>query len=209
MTSKNNEERIVLNVGGIKYETLRSTLTAYPETLLGTMFSERNQEMLHPVNGNEYFIDRNGRAFHYIMEFYRTGKHTWDPDIGHQHLKSESNSIECLVVTKKELDEELDYFQIPIPNILQLREFYIDLAKDIGKIVTVTSDLIYEAIKRLESQIIIIFSPFTVKFGKKGPPEVLSPLPRVQKIFEIFGEEINEQLQATYPMLTYQFNHSS
>nr|CAG8435814.1 9005_t:CDS:2 [Entrophospora candida] len=36
-----NEDRIVLNVGGIKYETYRSTLTAYPDTLLGIMFAEQ------------------------------------------------------------------------------------------------------------------------------------------------------------------------
>lgn len=35
--------------------------------------------MLHPVNGNEYFIDRNGHAFHYIMEYYRTGSIVWRP----------------------------------------------------------------------------------------------------------------------------------
>ncbi|CAG8816718.1 16644_t:CDS:2, partial [Dentiscutata erythropus] len=52
-------EQIVLNVGGIRYETYRSTLTSYPNTLLGTMFAERNKALLHPINGNEYFIDRN------------------------------------------------------------------------------------------------------------------------------------------------------
>uniref|UniRef100_U9U2P1 BTB domain-containing protein n=1 Tax=Rhizophagus irregularis (strain DAOM 181602 / DAOM 197198 / MUCL 43194) TaxID=747089 RepID=U9U2P1_RHIID len=71
MSSQNKDERIVLNIGGIKYETYRSTLTAYPDTLLGTMFQERNEELLKP-NKNEYFFDRNGKAFHYIMEYYRT-----------------------------------------------------------------------------------------------------------------------------------------
>ncbi|CAG8503410.1 16099_t:CDS:2 [Dentiscutata heterogama] len=53
-------ERIILNVGGIKYETYVSTLLAYPTTLLGTMFQERNKALLKPINGNEYFIDRDG-----------------------------------------------------------------------------------------------------------------------------------------------------
>ncbi|CAJ0913279.1 9799_t:CDS:2 [Entrophospora sp. SA101] len=76
---KLNEERIILNVGGIKYETYRSTLIAFPETLLGTMFQERNNELLNSTNNNnesnkdEYFFDRNGKAFHYIMEWYRNG----------------------------------------------------------------------------------------------------------------------------------------
>ncbi|CAG8508490.1 11774_t:CDS:2 [Ambispora gerdemannii] len=78
-------ERIILNVGGIKqYETYRSTLTAYPDTLLGTMFSERNKQLVNPTQispaGNkEYFIDRDGHVFRYILQFYRTGKIPW-PD---------------------------------------------------------------------------------------------------------------------------------
>ncbi|CAG8637251.1 15744_t:CDS:2, partial [Dentiscutata erythropus] len=49
------------------------------DTLLGTMFHPRNKEMLHPTNGNEYFIDRSGYAFYYILEYYRTGSIIWSP----------------------------------------------------------------------------------------------------------------------------------
>ncbi|CAG8476725.1 11292_t:CDS:2 [Funneliformis mosseae] len=109
-------ERIILNVGGIKYETYRSTLTAYPDTLLGTMFQQRNHALLHPMNDNEYFIDRNGRAFHYILEFYRTGEILW-PNCGDDDGESLSTAkICCALVTRKELSKELDYFQIPIPK---------------------------------------------------------------------------------------------
>ncbi|CAB4436497.1 unnamed protein product [Rhizophagus irregularis] len=88
------DERIVLNVGGVKYETYRSTLTAHPKTFLGTMFHPRNQAMLHPVNGNEYFIDRNGHAFHYIMEYYRTGNIVWrpSPELPFENTTPSSNS---------------------------------------------------------------------------------------------------------------------
>ncbi|RIB06522.1 hypothetical protein C2G38_505279 [Gigaspora rosea] len=57
--AEDGEQKVILNVGGIKYETYRSMLTKYPETLLGTMFSSRNETLLHPTNGNEYFFDRN------------------------------------------------------------------------------------------------------------------------------------------------------
>ncbi|KAG9307855.1 hypothetical protein G9A89_023420 [Geosiphon pyriformis] len=105
MATNLNDERIVLNIGGIKYETFRSTLTAYPDTLLGTMFSKRNNGLLHPENGNEYFFDRNGRAFHHILEFYRTGQLLWPSD-------SETSAI--TLVTQQELAAELEFFQIPI-----------------------------------------------------------------------------------------------
>ncbi|CAG8701542.1 11300_t:CDS:2 [Ambispora leptoticha] len=99
------EEKIILNVGGVKYETYKSTLTAYPDTLLGTMFQERNSSMTHPTNSNEYFFDRNSRAFHYIMEFYRTGKFLWK-DI-------EGNPMDVMI-TRDEIQEEFDFFQIDI-----------------------------------------------------------------------------------------------
>ncbi|CAG8460545.1 1249_t:CDS:2 [Paraglomus occultum] len=75
-------ERIILNVGGVKYETYRSTLTAYPNTLLGTMFADRNLSLLYKTVDNEYFIDRNGHAFFYILEFYRTGRLSWKEEEG-------------------------------------------------------------------------------------------------------------------------------
>ncbi|CAG8575114.1 BTB/POZ protein [Gigaspora rosea] len=100
-----SEEKIILNIGGIKYETLRSTLTAQPVTLLGTMFRDRNEFIKNSVNGNEYFFDRNGKAFYYIMEFYRTGKLLWSTEIKEPQ------------VTYQQLKEELDYFQINKLNI--------------------------------------------------------------------------------------------
>ncbi|CAG8557587.1 3135_t:CDS:2 [Scutellospora calospora] len=75
------DDRVILNVGGIKYETFRSTLTAYPETLLGIMFADRNKEMLHPINGNEYFFDRDGHLFRHILQYYRTGMIHWPEQI--------------------------------------------------------------------------------------------------------------------------------
>nr|CAG8435807.1 11891_t:CDS:2 [Entrophospora candida]CAG8437867.1 12130_t:CDS:2 [Entrophospora candida] len=93
-----NEEKVVLNIGGVKYETYRSTLEAYPDTFLGRMFQYSNQELLNPKNGNEYFFDRSGQLFHYIMQFYRTGK---------VYIDDQEASI------SKEIEIELDYFQIP------------------------------------------------------------------------------------------------
>ena len=61
------------------------------------MFQERNEELLKS-NENEYFFDRNGKAFHYIMEYYRTGKILW----------TETNNF----ITRQELQIEMDFFQI-------------------------------------------------------------------------------------------------
>ena len=50
--------RIVLNVGGRRFETALSTVAAFPESLLGVMFSRRNAAMVRPDAHGEYFIDR-------------------------------------------------------------------------------------------------------------------------------------------------------
>ncbi|CAG8460613.1 1253_t:CDS:2 [Paraglomus occultum] len=100
-----SDKRIVLNVGGIKYETTLSTLLAYPDTFLGRMFQARNDELSHPTNNNEYFIDRDGHVFRYVLQYYRTGKIIY-PD------RYSSSGI-----SKEELLIELDFFQIPIPRL--------------------------------------------------------------------------------------------
>jgi hypothetical protein len=69
----------------------------YRDTFLGKMFNEylksRNVE-------NEYFFDRNGYAFRYVLEYHRTGQILWTPS-------NESG------VNLKEMILEYDYFEIP------------------------------------------------------------------------------------------------
>ncbi|CAG8491409.1 4471_t:CDS:2, partial [Scutellospora calospora] len=137
-----SDKRIILNVGGIRYETYRSTLLAYPQTFLGTMFQPRNDSLLQPSNlhnhNNEYFFDRNGYAFRYILEFYRTGRILWPKannfrnHISKNSLKSSITSLDhdystnqstiptttdslakIMPVSLHELQRELEFFQIP------------------------------------------------------------------------------------------------
>lgn len=58
-----------LNIGGEKFTTRLSTLTKYPDSMLGAMFSGRHK--LDADRNGDYFIDRNGKYFHYILEFLR------------------------------------------------------------------------------------------------------------------------------------------
>jgi BTB/POZ domain len=108
-------ETVILNVGGTKYETYKETLIKFPKTFLGTMFQERNNLMLKPRNGNEYFFDRNGKAFHCIMEFYRTGEVNWELGCG---------------VTKRELEMELDYFMIS-EELKEEKKFLVEMEENI------------------------------------------------------------------------------
>jgi hypothetical protein len=52
------DERVVLNVGGQRFEASLATLTKYEDSLLGHMFSEENRDSLKPDEKGEYFFDR-------------------------------------------------------------------------------------------------------------------------------------------------------
>ncbi|VDH95205.1 Hypothetical predicted protein [Mytilus galloprovincialis] len=58
-----------LNVGGQIFHTTLETITKYPESFLGAMFSGRHKVNLD--NKGRYFIDRNGDHFEHILEFLR------------------------------------------------------------------------------------------------------------------------------------------
>ena len=62
--------RVKLNVGGVKYETTLTTLTAEGDnSMLGSMFSGRHE--LHTNDDGEVFIDRDGTHFGHILNMLR------------------------------------------------------------------------------------------------------------------------------------------
>ncbi|NXD68490.1 KCNRG protein, partial [Eolophus roseicapillus] len=65
-----NREVVVLSVGGVRFVTRASTLQQFPESRLARMLNEDDQEF-KLVNG-EFFVDRDGTLFSYIMDFLRT-----------------------------------------------------------------------------------------------------------------------------------------
>lgn len=60
---------IELNVGGRIFQTTLETITKYPQSFLGAMFSGRHK--LNLDQKGRYFIDRNGEHFEHILEFLR------------------------------------------------------------------------------------------------------------------------------------------
>ncbi|XP_029907966.1 potassium voltage-gated channel subfamily D member 3-like [Myripristis murdjan] len=94
--SKRQDELIILNVSGRRFQTWRTTLDRYPDTLLGS--SEK--EFFYNEETKEYFFDRDPDAFRSILNFYRTGKLHYP-------------RYECISA----YDEELAFFGI-IPEII-------------------------------------------------------------------------------------------
>lgn len=97
-------EILTLNVGGSLYTTTLSTLTRYPDSMLGAMFSGK-----HPNSTDEnghIFIDRDGALFRIILNFLRSSK---------LNLPKNFPDLE-------QLQDEVDFYQIQ-PLIDQLVEY--------------------------------------------------------------------------------------
>jgi potassium voltage-gated channel Shaw-related subfamily C member 1 len=65
------DSRIILNVGGTRFETQRATLKKLPATRLSKLTPQLSY--YDPVL-NEYFFDRNPGVFSQILNYYRTGR---------------------------------------------------------------------------------------------------------------------------------------
>ena len=94
------KQRVKLNVGGSKFETTLSTLTRYPDSMLGAMFSGRHE--LPPDDEGYVFIDRDGTHFGAILNFLRTGF------VDQPRSEQAAN----------ELKRELEYYQLPSEGLL-------------------------------------------------------------------------------------------
>ncbi len=62
---------LTLSVGGMRFATTYGTLTKYPHSMLGAMFSGRFT--LTTDDKGRYFIDRDGRHFGTILNYLRDG----------------------------------------------------------------------------------------------------------------------------------------
>ncbi|CAM2719027.1 unnamed protein product [Rotaria socialis] len=66
-----NDAHVILNVGGVRFETQRTTLKKLPATRLSKLTPQLS--FYDPVL-NEYYFDRHPGVFSQILNYYRTGK---------------------------------------------------------------------------------------------------------------------------------------
>jgi hypothetical protein len=80
------EDRIKFNVGGRIFETTRTTILQYPDTVLARIIGPLGK----PEADGTYFIDRDGDAFVGILNYYRSrflerpplvGDKTWEAEL--------------------------------------------------------------------------------------------------------------------------------
>ncbi|XP_053379295.1 BTB/POZ domain-containing protein KCTD4-like [Mercenaria mercenaria] len=70
LLEETQQERIILNVGGQKFETSRVTLSKDPNCLLAKIVGKNG---MTPRYGNQYFIDRDPAHFRLVLNFIRNG----------------------------------------------------------------------------------------------------------------------------------------
>jgi len=75
MGDEGANERVVINVGGIRHQTYRSTLRTLPETRLAWLAEpDARHHFDYDAKSNEFFFDRHPGVFAHILNYYRTGK---------------------------------------------------------------------------------------------------------------------------------------
>ncbi|CAF1146165.1 unnamed protein product [Didymodactylos carnosus] len=69
LNGEDGRGRIVINVSGRRFETHKSTLELYPNTLLG---NTKKRKRYYDKNTNEYFFDRHRLCFESILYYYQS-----------------------------------------------------------------------------------------------------------------------------------------
>ncbi|KAK7486432.1 hypothetical protein BaRGS_00022356 [Batillaria attramentaria] len=71
---RTTSNRVVINVGGVKYETFKSTLKSIPDTRLSWLTEAQGHNPDYDPASGEYFFDRHPGVFNMILNYYRTGR---------------------------------------------------------------------------------------------------------------------------------------
>uniref|UniRef100_A0A4W5MHN9 Potassium voltage-gated channel, Shaw-related subfamily, member 1a n=1 Tax=Hucho hucho TaxID=62062 RepID=A0A4W5MHN9_9TELE len=75
MGQGDENDRIVINVGGIRHQTYRSTLRTLPGTRLAWLAEpDAHSHFDYDPKIEEFFFDRHPGVFAHILNYYRTGK---------------------------------------------------------------------------------------------------------------------------------------
>lgn len=72
--AKRSDNKVTINVGGVKFETYKTTLKNIPDTRLSWLTDTNGHSQDYDPVTEEYFFDRHPGLFQMILNYYRTGK---------------------------------------------------------------------------------------------------------------------------------------
>ena len=123
--------KIELNVGGRIHITTKSTLSKYPETLLGKL-------AIGDLEGfsKDNFYDRNPDLFSYVLDFYRTGKVVYPTIVSKEDFHDELSYWGIEIQKEKEkppIEAIVDFTRLNL-EVFNKKELYPALYNIIGKL---------------------------------------------------------------------------
>lgn len=68
------KDRVVINVGGLRHETYRTTLKNIPDTRLSWLCEASQGSADYDPETGEFFFDRHPHVFANVLNYYRTGR---------------------------------------------------------------------------------------------------------------------------------------
>ncbi|KAJ8360664.1 hypothetical protein SKAU_G00171890, partial [Synaphobranchus kaupii] len=80
MAKREDSEKIVINVGGVRHETYKSSLKTFPGTRLALLAESVPDDDAEPGSLSEFFFDRHPGMFTYVLNYYRTGHLHFPPN---------------------------------------------------------------------------------------------------------------------------------
>jgi len=118
------KSKIILDVGGKKFATSKSTLLSHTDSYFYGLLSSGHWQ---PDEDGSYFIDRNPKYFSVILDYMRGGK---------INLKSWNKG------DVKRLQEDLDYYQIQVPGLENQKQLDITFANNMKQAIITRSYVI-------------------------------------------------------------------
>ncbi|KAK2573429.1 Potassium voltage-gated channel subfamily A member 1 [Acropora cervicornis] len=105
-----SDDRVVINVSGMIFETRKNTLSCFPQTLLG---NEEKRRQFYVAELDEYFFNRNRAAFEAILYYYQS----------RGRLKRPVDVPMCI------FKREIEFFQLgdDVLSDIRMKEGYITL----------------------------------------------------------------------------------
>lgn len=120
------EQKVIINIAGLRFETQLKTLDQFPDTLLGDPL--KRMEYFDPMR-NEYFFDRNRPSFDGILYYYQSGGKVRRPaNVPLDVFADEIIFYELGKEAMEQFREEEGFIKdvaIPLPNNDMYKQFWL------------------------------------------------------------------------------------
>ncbi|XP_061835847.1 potassium voltage-gated channel subfamily A member 10 [Nerophis lumbriciformis] len=120
------EQKVIINIAGLRFETQLKTLDQFPDTLLGD--PQKRMNYFDPMR-NEYFFDRNRPSFDGILYYYQSGGKVRRPaNVPLDVFTDEIIFYELGNEAMEQFREEEGFIkdvEIPLPNNDIYRQFWL------------------------------------------------------------------------------------